>query len=104
MKRRNETLSVFLFKGSVLRRKGRKNLGGEEVTLMTNDLMTAVSHTRDSPLCVVGGFAVLGFHDVNRNFDLHVFSRAGPVAAATNLADKSAHHSAHSFPDFCHTR
>ena len=29
--------------------------------------------------------------DVNRNFDLHVFSRAGPVAAATNLADKSAH-------------
>jgi hypothetical protein len=53
---------------------------------------------------VVGGFAVLGFHDVNRNFDLHVFSRAGPVAAATNLADKSAHHSAHSFPDFCHTR
>jgi len=38
--------------------------------------MTAVSHTRDSPLCVVGGFAVLGFHDVNRNFDLHVFSRA----------------------------
>ena len=29
--------------------------------------------------------------DVNRNFDLHVFSRAGPVAAATNQADKSAH-------------
>ena len=37
LKRRNETLSVCLFKGSVLRRKGRKNLGGEEVTLMTND-------------------------------------------------------------------
>jgi len=27
--------------------------------------------------------------DVNRNFDLHVFSRAGPVAAATNLAEKA---------------
>ena len=30
--------------------------------------------------------------DVYRNFDLHVFSRAGPVAAATNLADKSVQH------------
>ena len=55
LKRRKETLCVFLFKGSVLRRKGRKNLGGEEVTLMTNDLMTAVSHIRDSPLCAHQG-------------------------------------------------
>jgi hypothetical protein len=64
---------------------------------MTNDLMTAVSHTRDSPdsphcalalkhrtpdpVCAVTPCAL----DVNRNFDLHVFSRAGPVAAAANL-------------------
>ena len=54
------------------------NSGGEEVTLSAeNSVRTALL----TPCAL----------DVNRNFDLHVFSRAGPVAAATNLADKSVH-------------
>ena len=55
-----------------------KNSGGEEVTLSAeNSVRTALL----TPCAL----------DVNRNFDLHVFSRADPVAAATNLADKSVH-------------